>query len=328
MRGVAALAVAAGVVVVTGAALLVRPSGSLLAAPVTLAPYLLALAAALAAVAAVATRTPAVRVAGVLLAVLVAAGLVATPALAGGGRSPAAPEDGDLVLLSWNTHGVDQGTLAREAAAVDPDLAVLVETNGWEVRRNGALEARFAHQWLVPRDGAVPGLVLLSRWPIEPGGSLGRPSDVWDRRRVAWATVATPDGPVVVVLIHAANPLGDGAGRYAQRRDRQLAATCGLLDDLGAGPAPVVIAGDFNVTDRERAWDCVGDWGTDAWAVAGAGRWGATWRPSTWGRLPALLRIDHVVASDGIVPVRQDVRCDVGGSDHCPLVTRLRVDGR
>jgi endonuclease/exonuclease/phosphatase (EEP) superfamily protein YafD len=326
VRGAWPLAATGGLVLATGVALVLRPSGSPAAALVTLAPFLLGAAAVLALVAAVTTRTPRARVVGVLLALLLAAGLAAPPALAGADRS-AVPAEDDLVLLSWNTHGVAQAALAREAAAVEPDVAVLIETNGWEVERNRALVARFPHRWASPRDGAVPGLVLLSRWPVEPGGSLGRRSDLWDRRRVAWATVRTPDGPVVVVLIHAANPLGDGAWRYAQRRDRQLAATCALLHDLGAAGDPVVIAGDFNVTGREKAWDCLDAWGTDAWEAAGAGRGGATWRPSTWGRLPALLRIDHVVASEGIVAVRQDVRCHVGGSDHCPVVTSLRVGG-
>jgi endonuclease/exonuclease/phosphatase (EEP) superfamily protein YafD len=95
-----------------------------------------------------------------------------------------------------------------------------------------------------------------------------------------------------------------------------------LLARWCAGPAPAILAGDFNATLDHSAFRT----GT-AGCVDAAGQRGAGLVP-TWADRPLMRpfgpQIDHVLATDGITAETFAVR-DIPGSDHRAVLARLRL---
>jgi endonuclease/exonuclease/phosphatase (EEP) superfamily protein YafD len=93
----------------------------------------------------------------------------------------------------------------------------------------------------------------------------------------------------------------------------------GLLDALAAEKLPYVLAGDLNLTgDTPQHRDLLRFGARDAHDAASRGR-GATWPVNSFLRYVPGLRVDHVYAGNGLVPVT----CETGegrGSDHRPVI--------
>ncbi len=180
--------------------------------------------------------------------------------------------------------GLIEVTRARaDAIAADPELARLFP---YQVLRPGALNG---------------GLAILSSWPIEVA-----PDD--PSLPVIHASVDLDGVPVTVIVAHAPTPLG------ATDRDTVLERLRGMLLEEQAAGRSAILVGDLNVTDLEPAFRALADGFVD---VPAAVSW---FPPRTWGPRPdgpALLRIDHILATPDVVPLAAAVDCDASGSDHC-----------
>jgi endonuclease/exonuclease/phosphatase (EEP) superfamily protein YafD len=99
-------------------------------------------------------------------------------------------------------------------------------------------------------------------------------------------------------------------------------ADLALLSRWCAGPAPAVIAGDFNATLDHSALRAGTTGCDDAAAQRGAGLI-PTWAPNPTMRQVGP-QIDHVFVTDGITAETFDVR-DINGSDHRAILTTLRL---
>ena len=151
--------------------------------------------------------------------------------------------------------------------------------------------------------------VYLSRFPAR---LLERPEG-WPRRlRAHRLEVEAPSGRVVVYVAHLVRPyLGPrrlfrlGRQLTAQRRERDA-----LLASARSETAPVVLAGDFNLSDRSHGYRVI----TEEFRDALRDRWaGPTYVAAPWR--PFLLRIDHIFMPDGWCSANPD-RFDLRGSDH------------
>jgi endonuclease/exonuclease/phosphatase (EEP) superfamily protein YafD len=144
-------------------------------------------------------------------------------------------------------------------------------------------------------------LVLRSRFPVE---LLDDPPNV-PARRILRASIDGPGGPFVLYAVHALNPLSEST--FAQ----QLAWVRHLRVAAARETAPVVIAGDFNMSDRQVGYRELAGTLRDAITASG---WGRTTYPNgIWA--PLLLRIDHVFESRSWCAAG-GARFDVPGSDH------------
>lgn len=121
-------------------------------------------------------------------------------------------------------------------------------------------------------------------------------------------------GPVEVVNIHLANPIGWPWWRSVTMRHRQVAQ---LLTHLAGRTDRQVVVGDINATPAWPAYRRIAHVLDDAAGVTATAV--PTWRPK--GRGPLLLRIDHVFVS-GLVPIRTTT-VGVPGADHVALVAEL-----
>lgn len=121
--------------------------------------------------------------------------------------------------------------------------------------------------------------------------------------------------PLAIYNVHLANPL---------RGDRYDATTRGaaitaLLDRLGGETAPLVVAGDFNLTELDADYARLTGVLVDSFRESGGG-FGATF--PVWSPLP-FARLDYVFHSADLISRSAEVVATSGGSDHFPVRVEL-----
>lgn len=209
-----------------------------------------------------------------------------------------------VLLANVNYANRDHGRLLALVEREDPDVVALVEVTGRWLRQLEPLRRAYPHHHEAPGEHAV-GLALYSRRPIDRARTLALPGEAISPAIAA--TLATAAGPVEFVLVHTTAPLG---ADYIRRRNAQVAALARHARDA---PAPVVLAGDLNLTMWNAAYRPLAEVGGLHNARAGHGV-GPTW--------PALgplgVPIDHVLASPG-VRLRNFRVLERIGSDHLPV---------
>lgn len=210
-----------------------------------------------------------------------------------------------LRLLTMNTlfTGDVPARLRALGAALeqsDYDIVCLQEVmfrrNARLIRRAAPSYRHAAHSGTVLLEG---GLVLLSRWPISRCRFARYPmtgpvrGELLMRKGAQMASVATPDGELVVVNTHLSANRDDDwspANRYTRIARVELARLTELIADIGPF-LPVAVVGDLNLPrDSEALADFVAEAGLRD-VLAGDPR--PTYRPTPkWPSPPAL---DHVL---------------------------------
>ena len=165
------------------------------------------------------------------------------------------------------------------------------------------------------------GVGLFSRYPI---------TDViykWNPQ-VQRATVNVRGADVTVLNVHAPAPYRSGstmplAAYDPQQREPRFGT---LLRRIDEATGPLVVLGDFNLSDREWRYNDLDARLTDVFRTTARG-FGFTYPNYTRVRgvpVPPLVRIDYVWVGGGVVPINAKVVCE-GGSDHCMVVAELGV---
>ncbi len=252
-----------------------------------------------------------------LLAVLITLGVGMV-----GYRTPPAtasvPTGTTLTVMTWNVHGDDLGEMgfAEVTARVRPDVVLLEEAR---LRRGDAgLVAAWPYRLTYPRAATPPGMVILSRLPIEADGILDRPPGAWDKPRAPWIRVSLDGMPLTIVGVHLTFPFSSLPCPYCpDARDTEVRALASFAASRGSGA--LVVAGDFNMTEREPAH---ADMARVLTEVVPEG--GATWKPLARSWFPPILRLDFVFVSADIAATAR-VECAGSRSDHCPVAATLGI---
>ena len=153
---------------------------------------------------------------------------------------------------------------------------------------------------------------VISRRPLRDEDVLS----VRDRPILIRVTLEFPAAPLRLFAYHAVSPVAGLREEWIED-----------LDALGAAVAaehhPVVVAGDFNAMWGHRPFRrLLGRGLTDAAAARGS-PFEMTW-PRNRRLVPPLLRIDHVLTTEGLVVTT--IATGTGrGSDHRPLVADVAV---
>jgi endonuclease/exonuclease/phosphatase family metal-dependent hydrolase len=244
--------------------------------------------------------------------------------------APDVPADAPrLSLLSWNLYAgaPSDRTVLETLRGANVDLIGLQElrpAHAALIESDPVLGERYPHRILHPHGGTF-GMGLLSRFPVLDAGRRDVPHTVWARVR--------PDASATVLVVNShplpawmptvgGLPVGfDPTGRDASMRRLRSE----LVDPALAAGDPVLLFGDFNVTDREPAYRELSAGLSDVQAAVGVGP-GSTWRPGSVAWLPfGLIRIDHVFVSPGLAPVSVDADCTPRRSDHCIVRAEVAI---
>jgi endonuclease/exonuclease/phosphatase (EEP) superfamily protein YafD len=151
------------------------------------------------------------------------------------------------------------------------------------------------------------GLDVFSTWPLRPLPAVpGLPSG-----SVMRVEVLRPGGPFVLYAVHLANPLHDVSF------SAQAATARRLMSAAERENLPVVLAGDFNMSDRLSSYRALDGSFRDAMRASFAR---STYDHGPWVLLQ--LRIDHVFTSTSMCAASPEV-FGVPGSDHDALEVEL-----
>jgi vancomycin resistance protein VanJ len=194
-----------------------------------------------------------------------------------------------------------------------------------------SLAVKFPYQALFP--GGFAGKALLSQFPILRTELL-----LLGDERPDLLTEIELDGVKITVI--SAHPPPPRPGRHGVRFSASTWGEIQSLAKLARESDPCLLMGDFNLVPSRTEYMFIRSQGLkDAFAETGRGR-GATlprrigpwkrflWltRLLTWLPLPPLLRVDYLWCSPGVLPLEAWVGEDAG-SDHLPLLGRVRVKG-
>jgi vancomycin resistance protein VanJ len=238
----------------------------------------------------------------------------------------------DLTVMTFNVLFTNPAH-KRTAAAISeagPDLVALQELPPDGARTlDDLLGWRYPHRAFVP-DHSPKGAGVLSRWPLEDVETFKLSADGhWNQRML----VRTPAGPLTVFNIHTKIPF------VSRRRLANTIVPSGFdssvrgaeVDSLarmiGEVDGPVVVLGDFNMTEFSRDHRRMQRVANDAYRSVGRG-FGLTFprllsMPRAMPTPFPMLRLDYVWHSRHFKAIHARVG-EGGGSDHASIVVGLR----
>lgn len=276
-------------------------------------------------------------------AILLAAGLLLVeygiPIAAQRTGGTGAPDKilGEISLLTFNVWGYsDSPDTARAIVAQGtPDVVVLQELSpGLVPVLEKELGALYPYRLLNP-DEAYKGGGVLSRYPMRPA-KLSEDSLVDGFAQVVEITVDDErvltvynvhlDATAALYYVDVGEPVGEKVRGSFSVRERQVAE---LVKDLTERHGPVLVAGDFNMTDRSDAYQALTRSLMDTHREVGRG-FGHTFPAygGSWRGLPVLrrmVRIDLILHSDEWTPLECRVLDEHGQSDHLPVLARFAL---
>jgi vancomycin resistance protein VanJ len=247
---------------------------------------------------------------------MAALAIVAIPVLLGfPGIRPEAHSSAELRVLTWNLYYGKAGPSVPELASkLVPDIICLQEADPWaKTHLDDMMRLPQFRGWNKKVCGE---LVILSRFPLQ-----------WERttHSCLWATVDVNGSKVTIICAHLRTPVSrvafkqDGIADAYRRADQlRKTQTAQIIDNLPAGH-PVILCGDLNTPPNTTVFRTLHSKLTDSFGETGQG-YGMTF-PSS---LPAV-RIDHIMLSRGLKPVRSTVVRNQA-SNHLPLCTDIRID--
>ena len=273
-------------------------SGLLIAA-IGASPVLLLPAYGLLAVAVVLRRYVLLAASGVLVSLQIAAVLAVVPI---GHSSTGVPV---FKVLDANLRFTNQQTASfgDEIVRMRPDLLALEELTPTTKKGLAASLSAFPfHVEQISYDAS--GIGLYSRYEISSSttGFLGP-------NPMIRATVQSPLGPIVVVVVHTNAPRAGLAIKQWRAEFQQMSPIASAL------PALALVVGDFNATVLNMPLRKVMAAGAlrDSSLEAGV-PWMRTW-PRDLRIIPPILGIDHILTSRGLAAAQAGA-IDDSGSDH------------
>jgi endonuclease/exonuclease/phosphatase (EEP) superfamily protein YafD len=223
--------------------------------------------------------------------------------------------DGDMLHLP--TTGV--------LRSADADVVALQEVK-WNVDRTigQTFAQEYPYQAYLPEPGNR--LMILSRYPLSGTAEGEEPYHGWQR-----ALLDVNGTRLALYNVHLRSP------RVTQwdvsRRRAQLAA---LLASAASEQVPVVLAGDFNISDWTQEYGAITAHYRDSFRMAGTGfgftmpdwtyRPQETSNPLLLGLVRPVVRIDYVFTGDGVTALEAFVWPVASASDHRALFTRLSIE--
>jgi vancomycin resistance protein VanJ len=248
----------------------------------------------------------------------------------------AAPDSAALGILTYNLHAETQefDGFIEVIRASGADIVAVQELSPAAASRFSAdLVREYPYQALHPQRYANSGQGILSRYPIV--------ADKYWRDRMFPDSLGNQraeidfNGPRITLYnMHPLRPVLRGLS-FDDRQRRQTVTS--LLELTKQDNGPILIVGDFNMTDQTEDYRRIAASFSDTYREVGWGM-GFTFPdadPVTPSKqkirrmiqFPLLLRLDYIFHTDAFQALEANVWPESGGSDHHPVYARLALRG-
>ncbi|MHB8874062.1 MAG: endonuclease/exonuclease/phosphatase family protein [Myxococcaceae bacterium] len=224
-----------------------------------------------------------------------------------------------VVTFNLLYEGGSTSASAKMLPALDADLLALQEfTPAYERALTPLLAREYPYHASSPRPGAT-GYGLYSKYPLQNVTLLG--PHAWPFAQCF--NVVLPEGPLRACNVHFSSPqrallgggnLWDGLLRTEGQRTLEWSELVNHLE-LTARPGEMrLVLGDLNTLESEPLYRTVSRQFVDGYRTLHSDS-GATWPSRAGGVHFPVIRIDYVLSSGPLIPLRADVPSE-SGSDH------------
>lgn len=235
--------------------------------------------------------------------------------------APAAPDD-SFTVLTFNIQIAARSpeSVAGVIRAADADIVAVQELGQPPADHLAAnLTDLYPHQALYPQQGAYGGQAILSRFPIL-SQEHWLDADAASKYGHLRADLDINGATVAVYSVHPVPPISFEEGPKINAHGNALDR---VLERAAAESGPVLLVGDFNMTDQFDEYHTITRHFTDAFRSVGQVGFGFTF-PAEGFPIP-ILRLDYIFYNDGVQGVSSEVYPDTGTADHHPVLARLAL---
>jgi endonuclease/exonuclease/phosphatase (EEP) superfamily protein YafD len=234
---------------------------------------------------------------------------------------PGAPQ---LTILTFNTRYASRtlDTLVALIHQADADVVALQEFSQPAADRFAIEFAEtYSYQAFYPLGMTTRGKGLLSKYPIV--------SVAYDQEQLPMyqrAELEVNGKTIILYNVHLPAPRWTPLFDTSRRTEGMLR----LLDFLSEEDGPLLLVGDFNMTDQTDDYRRIASLYRDSYREVGRGL-GTTFPDfSIYGSpllalLPSFIRLDHVFHDDSFLTLEARKWNGASGSDHRPLWVRLAL---
>lgn len=227
-----------------------------------------------------------------------------------------------LKVMSYNvwSRNLDMMTAARVIKEENPDVLLLQELPQGKADQLAALLTDVfpnTEESFLYNPKAM--LATFSRYPLSP-------EHIDAKRSVQKLLVHTPAGPLTIFNIHFLRTVLRRGDHWQRLHDK---ITGLVTKEVAEIRGPVIMGGDFNMTDQTETYRQVCRYMKNAHWQAGRG-FGFTF-PSRSRKLkgvlalPPMIRIDHLFYNDSLLAYNAATLSDSGGSDHLPIIAEFML---
>lgn len=240
-------------------------------------------------------------------------------------RSASAPESAPRIsVLTFNLHGYKSGldslaAIIKEGNAdvvavqeLSPEAADYFQSN---------LKDIYPYQSLHPQEIAYSGQGILSRYPLSE-------DEYWQSEQYSptagnMKVVMEVGGTRVTVFnAHPVPPFSTWHSLRTRPHSEQVAE---LLEKVNAVQGPIILLGDFNMTDQFEEYGDVTRLYTDTYREAGDVGPGFTFPSGKSRPIEPVLRLDYVFHNDYFLGLKARTLSWSGSSDHRPVWALLAL---
>lgn len=235
------------------------------------------------------------------------------------------PNKGELIVLrvmSYNlwSHNQDLAATARVIEAVQPDILLLQELPRANVApMQGLLAQLFPEEKRNFAYDPKSSLAIFSRYPL-------RSESIKVKGSIQKSIVETPLGAITIYNSHFLRTVLRRSNNWQKLYDQ---VTQVLSEEITQTAGPMILGGDFNMTDQTQTYRLLNKELKNAHGEVGRG-FGFTFpspvrRVKGFFSLPPLVRIDHLFYNNQLVALSAKTLADAGGSDHFPIVAEFTL---